>query len=115
MANEAFSAGLIHDAGKLILDPYILERKEEFLRFLADGEQTFLSAEKEILGFDHAEIAAKVCENWNFPKSTSVAIKYHHYPSRLRGKNLVRFAHNWNNGMLEYWNIGLRGMKTIRK
>ena len=21
-------------------------------------------------------------------------------------KNLVRFAHNWNNGMLEYWDIG---------
>jgi len=34
------------------------------LRFLADGEQTFLSAEKEILGFDHAEIAAKVCEKF---------------------------------------------------
>ena len=28
---------------------------------------------------------------------------------------LVRFAHNWNNGMLEYWNIGLRPMKTIKK
>jgi len=25
---------------------------------------------------------------------------YFHY------KDLVRFAHNWNNGMFEYWNIG---------
>jgi hypothetical protein len=24
---------------------------------------------------------------------------------------LIRFAHNWNNGMLKYWNIGLRGIK----
>ena len=22
---------------------------------------------------------------------------------------------NWNNGMLEYWNVGLRGVKTIKK
>ena len=25
----------------------------------------------------------------------------------LLNKNLVRFAHNWNDGMLEYWNNGL--------
>ena len=30
-------------------------------------------------------------------------------------QNLIRFAHNWNAGMLECWNIGLRGMKTIKK
>jgi hypothetical protein len=29
------------------------------------------------------------------------------------GFNLVRFAHNWNNGMLELWNDGLK--KTNRK
>ncbi|MBW2194455.1 MAG: HDOD domain-containing protein [Deltaproteobacteria bacterium] len=89
LASEAFSAGLIHDAGKIILDEYVLERKEEFSEFLADGEETFLDAEQEILGFDHAEIAARVCEKWSFPKSISVAIKYHHYPSRLRGNNLA--------------------------
>jgi hypothetical protein len=26
--------------------------------------------------------------------------------TRYCNQNLVRFAHNWNNGMLEYWNIG---------
>jgi HD-like signal output (HDOD) protein len=93
LANEAFSAGLIHDVGKLILDRYILERKEEFLRFRANGGQAFLIAEKEILGFDHAEIASEVCKRWSFPKSISVAIKYHHHPSRLRGNKLAYIVH----------------------
>lgn len=93
LANEAFSAGLIHDVGKLILDRYILERKEEFLKFLADGEQAFLIAEKEILGFDHAEIGSEICKRWNFPKSISVAIKYHHHPSRLWGNKLAYIVH----------------------
>ncbi len=93
LANDAFFAGLIHDAGKLILDEYIFERKEVFREFMSDGQQTFLSAEKEILGFEHAEIAAKVCEKWNFPKSISVAIRYHHYPSRLRGNRLAYIVH----------------------
>jgi len=85
LANEAFSAGLVHDAGKLILDKYILERKEAFSAFLEDGDETFLAAEKAILGFDHAEIAARVCEKWHFPKAISAAIKYHHRPSRFWG------------------------------
>jgi HD-like signal output (HDOD) protein len=93
VANEAFSAGLIHDAGKLILDRYVLEREEAFSGFLADGNETFLSAEKSILGFDHAEIAARVCEKWNFPKSISVGIKYHHSPSRFRGNELGYIVH----------------------
>lgn len=37
MTNEAFAAGLIHDAGKLILDPYVLERKDAFEDFMKDG------------------------------------------------------------------------------
>ncbi len=93
LANEAFSAGLIHDAGKLILDEYVLERNEAFSEFMAGGEETFLNAEKEILGFDHAEIAARVCEKWNFPKPISTAVKYHHHPSRFRGNDLAYIVH----------------------
>jgi len=93
LSNEAFSAGLVHDVGKLILDRYIYERKKEFLKFFADGGQAFLIAEKEILGFDHAEIASEICKRWNFPRSISVAVKYHHHPSRLRGNRLAYIVH----------------------
>ncbi len=93
LADEAFFAGLIHDLGKLILDPYVLERKEEFSECIADGEQTFLGAEKKLFGFDHAEIAAQICEKWNFPKSTSITIQYHHDPSRSLGHKLAYIVH----------------------
>ncbi|NQT68573.1 MAG: HDOD domain-containing protein [Desulfobacteraceae bacterium] len=93
LADDAFSAGLIHDVGKLILDEYVYERKEAFQEFMYDGQQTFLEAEKEILGFEHAEIAAKVCKKWNFPKSITVAIRYHHQPSRLMSNKLAHIIH----------------------
>jgi HD-like signal output (HDOD) protein len=93
LANEAFSAGLVHDAGKLILDKYILDRQDAFASFLADGNETFLNAEKEILGFDHAEIAARVCQKWSFPKPIYAAIEYHHKPSRFRGSLLAFIVH----------------------
>ncbi len=83
LADDAFSAGLIHDCGKLILDPYIEERRELFDDFMETSNRAFLEAEKEILGFDHSEIAADVCEKWQIPGQLINAIAYHHRPSAL--------------------------------
>jgi len=93
LVNDAFSAGLIHDAGKLILDEYVYKRKALFQEFMSDNQQTFLEAEKEILGFEHAEIAAKVCAKWHFPKTISTAIRYHHQPSQLLSNKLAHIVH----------------------
>jgi hypothetical protein len=30
-------------------------------------------------------------------------------------QNLVRFAHNWNDGMLEYWNNGYGSLHHVEK
>ncbi len=79
--NDAFSAGLIHDAGMLVLDKYILDRKKVFEDFMKDGITTFLTAEKEIFKFDHADIAFELCKKWNIPEDQANAIKYHHIPS----------------------------------
>ena len=93
LSNDAFAAGLIHDSGKLILDPYILERKDIFEEFMADGQQSFLTAEKHILEFDHSEIASEVCKNWNIPETLALAIKYHHYPSQSEENELAYIVH----------------------
>jgi putative nucleotidyltransferase with HDIG domain len=91
--HEALTAGLIHDIGKLILDPYVLEQRETFDDFMEDGNQTFLEAEKQILGFDHAEIAAEICTHWKFPESLTQAIHHHHYPSRSHGNEMAFILH----------------------
>jgi len=93
LAYDAFSAGLIHDVGKIILDPYVLERKEAFNTFAKDGTQSFLEAEKQILGFDHAELASEVCERWNIPSNIAKAIKYHHDPTLSNNDDLSYIVH----------------------
>ncbi len=111
LANDAFATGLIHDSGKLILDQYILERKEAFQEFMADGQQSFLVAEKHILGFDHSEIASEVCKNWNVPEAMSVAIRYHHYPSRSQGNELAYIIHMADTiAMMTGLGLGIDGM-----
>jgi putative nucleotidyltransferase with HDIG domain len=79
LENDAFSAGLIHDVGKLALDRPVLNRRSLFEEFLASGDQTFLSAENRILGFDHAEIGFEMCQHWQIPDTLANAIRYHHH------------------------------------
>jgi HD-like signal output (HDOD) protein len=93
LSNDAFTSGLIHNSGKLILDSYIQERWELFEEFMADGELTFLDAEKKILELDHTEVAAEVCKTWNIPKPFTVAIRYHHSPSRSNDSKLAYIVH----------------------
>lgn len=91
--HEALTAGLIHDMGKLILDPYVLEQRETFDAFMENGNQTFLQAEKQILGFDHADIAAEICTHWKFPESLTQAIQHHHHPSRSLANEMAFILH----------------------
>ena len=93
LANNAFTAGLIHDVGKVMLDEHISERKDEFKELLKNGETTFLEAEKEIFGFDHAEIGSEVINIWGLPEVLSSAITYHHTPSNSEEDKLAHIIH----------------------
>ena len=93
LRNDAFSAGLIHDCGKLVLAPYVAEKQESFSQHLADGRTTFLEAEKAILGFDHAEIGGEVCEHWGIPARIAQPIRYHHDPASSGGDELAGIVH----------------------
>ncbi len=93
LSDEAHTAGLIHDIGKIILDKYIVENKEGFNAFLENEQETFLSAEKQVIGFDHAEIAFEICKKWHIPAAMTQAIKYHHFPSSSQGDQLSYILH----------------------
>jgi HD-like signal output (HDOD) protein len=93
LSNDAFVAGLIHDAGKIVLDEYIFERKDEIETFLADGEHTFFNAERNLLGLDHAEIAGYICKKWIIPESITKAIRWHHHPFHSDANEMALFLH----------------------
>ena len=90
---DAFIAGLLHDAGKIILNPYIVEREKAFKKALGNGQPRFIDAEKKILGFDHAEVMSRAIRFWRYPESQSTAIRYHHCPSRSEDSELAYIVH----------------------
>ncbi len=95
MENDAFSVGLIHDAGKLALDRYLLERKAQVDQALAAGIN-FLAVEKQVLGFDHTELASELCAKWKLPENHVSAMRFHHDPGASSGNQLAYIVHTAN-------------------
>lgn len=93
LTNAAYTAGLMHDVGKIILDELVLEKKEEIKSFMEKEGKTFLDAENHFFNFNHAEIAFELCRQWNFPEFISNAIKDHHQPSYSNGNKLSYVLH----------------------
>lgn len=88
LASDAFVAGLIHDIGKMILDPYITNHGEVFQQRL-NNNVSVVEAELQTLGIDHTEMGYEACVAWGIPEELRTAIKYHHSPLSSEGRALA--------------------------
>lgn len=79
LATDAFSAGLLHDCGLLILDEHVAAYPHLFSAIMEKGGPYHM-AEKEFFGFDHGEIGHDYCRKWQVPKAQATAIRWHHQP-----------------------------------
>ncbi|MBN1672768.1 MAG: HDOD domain-containing protein [Kiritimatiellae bacterium] len=93
LVDDAFTAGLIHDVGKLVLEPLVKRLKTGFATFLRDQGAMWLDAEKKLLSVDHAAIGAEICKEWKIPDVLTIPIRYHHTPSLSNGDLLSHFVH----------------------
>jgi len=93
LVEDAFVAGLLHDAGKIMIDPYLESHKDEFDRLDRQMDRPVFEAEKAIIGFDHAEIMARACRLWRFPEAQSDAIRFHHSPPDSENSQLAYVIH----------------------
>lgn len=93
LEGDAFSVGLIHDAGKLALDNYVKAKRKEIDQYIKTQESSFVLAEREVLGFDHTEIAQELCNKWKLPENHTSAMRYHHCPQESSGNQLAYIVH----------------------
>ncbi len=82
-ANLVFTAGLLHDIGKVILNEYVADDFAEIIRRVTDEHLSFVEAEQQVLGFSHEEVGGMIAEKWKLPPAIVQCIRFHHVPSAL--------------------------------
>ena len=76
----AYTAGLLHDMGKVVLDQFIATASPLFYRRIQEEGINLITAEREEFGTTHPVIGGKLAEKWSLPKSLTDTIINHHHP-----------------------------------
>lgn len=82
LTEEAYTAGMLHDIGKLMLANNLPEPFQRTLNLTQEKEIRFIEAEQQIFGANHAGVGAFLLGLWGLPTTIVEAVAFHHQPSR---------------------------------
>ena len=80
--DEAFTAGLLHDIGRIALDYQHHDLSARIENLVSEEGLSPGLAEEKVIGVDHGAIGAWVAAQWNLPRMLCDAIRFHHDPAR---------------------------------
>ena len=80
LAETAFTAGMLHDIGTLVISGPLAETNPHLYALAPLRGDALLAAEQRVLGADHTAIGAALAERWQLPEHLVSAIAGHHNP-----------------------------------
>jgi HD-like signal output (HDOD) protein len=86
MIDEAYTAGLLHDVGMLVLTANLRSRYDVILKTAHERGVLLWEAERQELGTTHADVGAYLLGLWGLGDSIVEAVAFHHHPSDCVGK-----------------------------
>ena len=87
----AYTAGLLHDIGKAVLDQYMSKVYPFFYRRTQENGDDLFIVEREAFGVTHDDVGSRLAERWSLPENLVDAIKHHHNPEKASHDS--RLAH----------------------
>ena len=83
-AESVFIAGLLHDIGQLVIFNKLPELAVKSLMLSLDDERglELYQVEREVMGFDHAQLGGALVKHWGLPESLHDCIAFHHEPEK---------------------------------
>jgi putative nucleotidyltransferase with HDIG domain len=89
----AFTAGILHDIGELVLACNFASEYAEVLAYRQKHDCFLVVAERDLLGMDHSEVGGLLAEAWHFPPSLHEAVTEHHAPASATAGSLANLIH----------------------
>lgn len=105
--DQAFTVGLMHDMGKLVLAQFFHEDMDRAMA-LAKSEALMLrDAEMQVLGVCHEEVGAYLAAWWSLPDFIVEAVRWHHQPEQSRDLSLLAEAVQVADLVAQQFEVGL--------
>lgn len=89
----AFTAGLLHDVGQLLLVIAAPEAYARVLYRIENQDACVIDAERAVFGFDHALVGSELARRWRLPLDIADAIEGHHEPDLSGGGEIADIVH----------------------
>lgn len=83
----AYTSGLLHDIGQLLLFSFDPATYSEVLRLRDERDIDIVDAEREYLGVDHAHVGGELARLWKLPEAVADAIAGHHVSDEFQPEN----------------------------
>jgi HD-like signal output (HDOD) protein len=77
-----FVAGMLHDLGRLIMFTKMPKESKEILTLCKENKEALFKAERERIGFNHADVGGALLKEWRLPGSLVEMAEFHHNPGR---------------------------------
>jgi HD-like signal output (HDOD) protein len=109
---EAFLSGLMHDMGKLVLFVQVPKKMRDVVSSVNGGKSS-LDAERELLGFTHAEVGQLLAQKWQFTLTMEEVVASHHEPDRANSARELAYIVSLADSLCHKLSIGLTKRPAI--
>ncbi len=76
----AFTAGILHDIGKVVMARYFADRFSDLWQEMNSSSKSYPEAEKLFFPIGHDAIGAFLARKWNLPEELCAVVAQHHQP-----------------------------------
>jgi HD-like signal output (HDOD) protein len=83
-SERLFVEGLLRDIGHLVMYLKIPDQAQQSLVYANDQGQALYRVERELIGFDYAEVGGALMNHWKLPDSLGDAVRWHPQPEKAQ-------------------------------
>jgi putative nucleotidyltransferase with HDIG domain len=83
LANTAYTGGLLHDIGRLLLLNYFADDYVKVTQSMEIYEMDARSCEQQVFGVSHELVGSYLLSLWGLPNKVVECVAYHHDPAHL--------------------------------
>ncbi len=87
ISDVLFTAGLLHELGRLILSHKLPDHYQQVLDAMQTGSAEICATEQQVFGYDHCAVGEAFIRKWGLPEVLAVTTRFHHQPDEANSEH----------------------------